>query len=182
MLFAPKEITLKNGKTAILQSPRVEDAAQMLDYIKTACGETEFLARYPEEWEGVTVEKEEAWVKRLRESPDTLAITCYIDGRVVGNCEISFRTGMKTSHRAVIAIAILREAWNLGIGSAMFEEMIAAAKQRGTEIMELEFAEGNDRARHLYEKFGFRVLAEKPNALKRRDGVLLSEFYMQKQL
>lgn len=45
--------------------------------------------------------------------------------------------GMKTSHRA--AIAILKEFWNLGIGSAMFEELIAAAKMRGTEIMELEF-------------------------------------------
>lgn len=165
MIFEDKPITLKDGRTAILKSPCVEDAEKLLNYIKTSCGETEYLARYPEEW-NTTVEQEEAWVNRLRSSPDTLGITCYVDGEVAGNCEISFRGGMKTSHRATIAIAILKDYWNLGIGSAMFEELVAAAQNRGTEIMELEFIEGNDRARHLYEKFGFRVVSEKPNAFK----------------
>jgi len=66
-----------------------------------------------------------------------------VDGEVAGNCEITFRGGMKTSHRATIAIAILKDFWNLGIGSAMFEDLIVAAEGRGTEIMELEFSEGN---------------------------------------
>ena len=126
MIFEAKEITLKNGKTAILKTPCVEDAEKMLNYIKKACGETDFLARYPEEW-NISVEQEEAWVNRLRSSPDTLGTTCYVDGEVAGNCEISFRDGMKTSHRATIAIAILKDYWNLGIGSAMFEELVAAA-------------------------------------------------------
>lgn len=81
-----------------------------------------------------------------------------------------------------IAIAILKDYWNLGIGSAMFEELVAAAQNRGTEIMELVFIEGNDRARHLYEKFGFRVVSEKPNAFKLKDGTYRNEFYMQKYL
>lgn len=181
MLFEDKQITLKDGRTAILKSPRTEDADKLLNYIKKSCGETDFLIRYPEEWT-MTVEQEEAWVNRLRSSPDTLGITCYIDGEVAGNCEISFRSDMKISHRATIAIAILEEYWNLGIGTAMFEELVTAAQNRGIEIMELEFIEGNDRARHLYEKFGFRVVSEKPNAFKLKDGTYLSEFYMQKGL
>ena len=108
--------------------------------------------------------------------------TTLAPDEVAGNCEISFRGGMKTSHRATIAIAILKDYWNLGIGSAMFEELVAAAQNRGTEIMELEFIEGNDRARHLYEKFGFRVVSEKPNAFKLKDGTYRNEFYMQKYL
>lgn len=180
MIFEEKKITLKNGKTAILKSPSVEDAEKMLDYIKTACGETDFLARYPEEWDHVSMEQEEAWIKSLLASPNVLAISCYIDGRVVGNCEINFRTGIKICHRATVAIAILRDCWDLGIGSALFEELIAAAKVRGTEIMELEFIEGNERAKHLYEKFGFQVVSEKPNAFKLKDSTVLKEFYMQK--
>ena len=90
MIFEDKPITLKDGRTAILKSPCVEDAEKLLNYIKTSCGETEYLARYPEEW-NTTVEQEEAWVNRLRSSPDTLGITCYVDGEVAGNCEISFR-------------------------------------------------------------------------------------------
>lgn len=181
MVFEETNITLKDGRTAVLKSPCVCDAEKMLNYIKKSCGETDFLARYPEEW-NITVEQEEAWVNRLRNAPDSLAITCYVDGEVVGNCEINFRGGIKTSHRATVAIAVLKDYWNLGIGSAMFAELVGAAREHGTEIMELEFIEGNDRARHLYEKFGFRVVAEKPNAFKQKDGSYRSEFYMQKYL
>lgn len=181
MIFEEKTITLKDGRTAVLKSPCVEDAEKLLNHIKKSCGETEFLARYPEEW-NTTVEQEEAWVSRMRSSPDTIAIACYIDGDVAGNCEISFMSGMKTSHRAAVAIAIRKDYWNLGIGSAMFEELIAAAKNRGTGIMELDFVEGNDRARRLYEKFGFRIVAEKPYAFRLKDGTYRKEICMQKYL
>ena len=181
MILEDKSITLKDGRTAVLKSPCVEDAEKLLNYIKKSCGETDFLMRYPEEW-NTTVEQEEIWVNNLRSASDTLAITCYVDGEVAGNCEISFKSGMKISHRATISIAILKDYWNLGIGSAMFTELVAAAQKRGTEIMELEFIEGNDRARHLYENFGFRVVAEKPNAFKLKDGTYRNEFYMQKYL
>ncbi len=118
MILKEKKITLKNRQTALLKAPCVEDAEKMLNYIRKACGETDYLLRYPEEW-NISVEQEENWINRLRSSPDTLAITCYVDGNVVGNCEITFRTGIKISHRATIAIAILKDYWNLGIASAM---------------------------------------------------------------
>ena len=159
MIFEEKTIILKDGRTAILKSPCVEDAEKLLNYIKKSCSETDFLARYPEEWT-TTIGQEEAWVNRLRSAPDTLGITCYVDGEDAGNCEISFRGDMKVSHRATIANAILKDYWNLGIGSAMFEELVSAAQNRGTEIMELEFIEGNDRARHLYEKFDSVLFAK----------------------
>lgn len=128
----------------------------------------------------MTLEKEEKWVKNQRESKNTLAITCFIDGEIAGNCEITFRGGIKTSHRAIIGIAILQKYWNLGIGSAFFSEMIAAAKAReGIEIIELEFIEGNSRARVLYEKFGFRIVGSRPNAFKFKDGSYRDEYYMQ---
>ena len=182
MIFEDKQITLKDGRTAILKTPCIEDAEKMLNYIKKACGETDFLARYPEEY-GVSVEVEEKWIKNLRESQNTLAITCYINCEIAGNCEINFRTGIKASHRATVSIAILKEFWNLGIGSIMFEELIAVAEARPEiEIVELEFVEGNDRAKALYEKYGFKIVGERPNAFKLKDGRLLKEYFMQKKL
>ena len=183
MIFKDKQITLKDGRTAILKTPCIEDAEKMLHYIKTACGETDFLARYPEEWDSVSVESEEKWVRNLRESQSALAITCYIDGEIAGNCEINFRGGIKASHRATVAIAILKEFWNLGIGSAMFAELISTAEARPEiEIVELEFVEGNDRARKLYEKFGFNIVCTRPAAFKLKDGSLLGEYFMQKKI
>ena len=38
------------------------------------------------------------------------------------------------------------------------------------------------RLRDLYEKYGFRVVSEKPKAFKCKDGRYRSEFYMQKYL
>ncbi len=181
MIFEDKQIILKDGRAAILKSLCAEDAEKLLNYIRKACGETDFLLRYPEEWT-IPVEQEEEWVNEMRSDPDTLDITCCVDGEVAGNCEIRFMGGMKTSHRASVAIAILKDYWDLGIGSAMFKELVAAAQKRGTELMEVEFIEGNDRARHLYEKFGFRVIFEKPNMIKCKDGTYRSEFYMQKYL
>lgn len=65
----------------------------------------------------------------------------------------------------------------------MFGEFIAAAKARpGVRIAELEVFEGNDRALALYEKFGFSVVCERPNAFMRRDGSYAKELFMQKML
>ncbi len=60
--------------------------------------------------------------------------------------------------------------------------MIDAAKAHGTEIMELEYLEDNERGRRLYEKFGFKTVSERPNATKLRNGTYLSECYVQKHL
>ena len=152
-------------------------------YIKKACGETDFLSRCAEEWESVSIESEEKWIESMASSPDSVAIACYVDGRTAGNCEIRMLGGIKTRHRATVGIAILREYWGLGIGSAMFEELIAAAQAReGIQIVELEFIEGNDRARALYEKFGFHIVGERPNAFKLKDGRMLKEYFMQKEI
>lgn len=183
MILFEKTITLKNGKAAVLKTPDCGEGEQLLNFIKTSCGETEFLLRYPEEWSGVTVEYEEKWIKRSRESKNDLTIACYIDGEVAGNCSISFLGTMKTKHRATIGISILKKYWGLGIGSALFRELISAAEaHEGTEIVELEFIEGNVRAQALYEKFGFKIVCERPNALKLKDGRMLKEIFMQKNL
>ena len=128
MIFKEKRIILKNGKIAILKSPETSDAQRMLDYITTACGETDFLVRYPEEWDNMSVEKEEAWIKEAINSPNAVIINCVIDGEIVGNCEIRFRTGIKTAHRSTVAIAILKKYWNLGIGYGRAKKIVDKIK------------------------------------------------------
>lgn len=65
----------------------------------------------------------------------------------------------------------------------MFRELIKAAnKHEGTEIIDLEMVEGNNRAKALYEKFGFEVVSVKPNFFKCKDGTYQNLVYMQKYL
>lgn len=183
MIFEDKIITLKDGTTAILKTPEIEDAEMLLNSIKTASNETEFLSRIIEDWETVTVESEEKFINNVRESRNTLFIACYADGVIAGNCDITFKTGSKTSHIATVGIALQKKYWNIGIGSAMFKELMKAAEEhKGTEIVDLEMIEGNNRAKALYEKFGFEVISVKPKIFKLKDGTYQNVIYMQKYL
>lgn len=182
MHFETKKITLKDGRTALLRSPCREDAAEMVAYMKTTAGETPFLMRTPEECT-MTVEQEASFLQNVLDSPDTVMIVCEIGGRIAGNCQITFHNRVKSRHRGEVAIALCKEFWGLGIGTVMFEEMIAIAYARGG-IMQLELGviEGNTRAIALYEKMGFKIVAEVPNDTRLEDGTLLSLFYMVKML
>ena len=182
MIFEDKKIILKDGRTAILKTPCTEDAEKLLNYIKKSCGETDFLVRYPEEWDNVTVESEEQWIESNVSSPDSLLLVCTVDGRVVGNCEITRLGGIKHRHRALIGIAILREFWGEGIGKAMFEAMLTAAHEWGVEIVELEVLDTNGRAQGLYERMGFVAVSERPRAVKLKSGDYHALLYMQKML
>lgn len=48
--------------------------------------------------------------------------------------------------------------------------------------MELEYVEGNSRARALYEKMGFRITGVRPNAIRLKDGTLLNEYTMIREI
>lgn len=181
MIYEPKELILKDGRTALLRSPRVEDAAGLVEYLRITAEETPFLLRCPEECT-MTVEQEEAYLRRSLEVADQVMILCEVEGKIAGNCNLARKNKLKTRHRGEIGIALVREFWNLGIGTAMFEEMIRLASAWGITQLELEVIEGNDRAIALYEKMGFAIVAAKPNAIRLRDGTLLKEYLMIRQL
>ena len=175
--------TLKDGREAMLRGPQAEDAQDVLDLLQKCAEETEFLVRAPEEGGRYSLEKEIAFFERKIASPNDAFIVCAVDGKVVGNCELSFNDRVKTHHRASIGIQILRDYWNLGIGTKMFEEMISIAQAREEVTqLELEFAEGNARGRALYEKMGFRIAGVHPNALRQKDGKLYNEYLMIREM
>jgi len=183
MIIEEVKFKLKDGREAVLRSPKEEDVESTLEYLVISAGETDFILRYPEECSKYTPEGEKKLFEQKNASPNEAMIMCIVDGRVVGNCEISFFRGMKTRHRASIGIALISEFWNQGIGTKMFEEMIRLAKTREEVTqLELEFVEGNVRARHLYEKMGFRIAGVHPNAIRLKDGTLLNNYLMIKEV
>lgn len=183
MVINDIEFKLKDGRSALLRSPKDEDVQGMLDYLYISAGETDFILRYPEECNKYTPELEKDFFDHTNESENDAMIVCLVDGKVAGNCQISWSNGIKTRHRASVAIALLSEFWNQGIGTRMFQEMIHIA-ENNSEILqiELDFIEGNSRARALYEKMGFRITGVRPNAIRLKDGTLLSEYSMIREI
>ena len=183
MIIKPFDFQLKDGRTATLLSPREQDINGIIEYLKISAGETEFILRYPEECGKYTYEAEKAIIDRMNAAEDEAMMICIVDGKVAGNCGIHFNSNLKTRHRAGVAIALCKEYWNLGIGTRMFEEMekLALTKPYVT-ILELDFVEGNTRARALYEKMGYKITGIRPDAICLKDGTLLCEYMMQKKL
>lgn len=183
MIIPETEFTMKDGRKALLRSPRDEDIPGMLDYLYVSAGETEFILRYPEECGKYTADGEKALFDRINASDNEVMLVCLVDGKVAGNCQIAWSNGIKTRHRAGVAIALLKEYWNQGIGTGMFRELIRVAEENPNILqLELEFIEGNFRARALYEKMGFRITGVKPNAVRLKDGTLLNEYSMIREI
>ena len=183
MTFEPVEIILKDGRTAVLRTAQIADAAEMLAFRIKSLGQTDYLMQYPEEMTDYTIEKQLNFINRMIDSPNDKMFTVIVDGRIAGTGQVSFNSRIKTRHKAGIGIALLEEYWGLGIGSAIFTEIIKTAQGReGVELLELEVIEGNDRAIGLYKKFGFEIVAQKPDAIRLKDGTSLKEITMQKRL
>lgn len=183
MIIDAFEYILKDGRKALIRSPREEDIQGMLDYLYVSAGETEFILRYPEECCKYTVEGERNLFERVNSSDNEAMLVCLVDGKVAGNCDISWSKGIKTKHRASVAIALLKDYWDQGIGTRLFQELIHIAESNKDIIqIELDYVEGNYRARALYEKMGFRITGVKPNAIRLKDGTLLNEYSMVKEI
>ena len=182
MLFDERQITLKDGRSALLRPARVEDAAALIDYLVTTAGETEFILAYPDERAGMTVEQEERFLRGVIESPCNAFIVCEVNGEIAGNCDIHFNPRRKVRHRGGIAIALYKKYWGLGIGTAMFNAMIRVAREKGVKQLELEYIDGNARGRALYEKMGFVQVAEHPDAIMLKDGSMRKLIFMIKKL
>lgn len=183
MLIKDFEFTLKDGRTAIIRSPKAEDIQGVLDYLYISSGETDFILRYPEECTKYTAEGEKQLFDRMNAADNETMLVCIVEGKVAGNCQITWSNGIKTRHRAHVAIALLKEYWNLGIGTRLFQELIRIAEENENILqMELDFVEGNSRARALYEKMGFKITGVKPDAIRLKDGTLLNEYSMVRKM
>jgi len=89
-----------------------------------------------------------------------------VDGRVVGGSEVSKRAGCM-SHVGDLGILLKSEYRDLGIGTDMMRTLIDEARKMSLERLFLRHFAGNARARHLYEKVGFKETGREPKAVKR---------------
>ena len=143
-----------------IDQARPEDAAQLLAYLKRVGSETDNLTFGAEGLPG-TVEQEAAYLRQMLESPDDVQYVVRYRGTIVADGSLH-RLPRRMSHRAEIGVSVVKECWGRGVGSALMEEMLAFAKQRGIRQLNLQVRSDNARAIRLYEKFGFQKIGILP--------------------
>ena len=182
MRFDDTKIILKDGRECTLCCTTPDYAEKMIDYLKLTAAETPFLLRNPDEVT-YTVESEREILGKMLECESEFMMMALVDGKVAGNCSItSVGVRRRVSHRCSLAIALVKEFWGLGIGTAMMNYMAELAQKMGYEQIELGVIDGNERAKALYEKSGFVETGRYPNAMKYDDGTYRDEIIMWRKL
>jgi RimJ/RimL family protein N-acetyltransferase len=141
-----------------------EDAEQFLAMMKKAGGETENLL-VDENGMKLSAEEERKWLQSVHEKPRSVIYGVFDQDKLIGNCGVSAMPG-RLSHRAELAICVLKEYWNRGIVSLMMEHLIAYARNHGIKIINLDVRSDNAGAIHLYEKYGFKRIGRFPAYFK----------------
>ena len=182
MRFEAREIKLRDGRNCVLRPTHPDDAEAMIEYMKKTAGETPYLLRYPDEV-SFTLEGEREILGRLLDDPGCAMMVAIVDGRVAGNCSVSGIGGKrKIRHRCAMAIALYRDYWRLGIGTAMIGYLAELAAQMGYRQMDLEVVADNDRAVALYTRCGFIESGRRHHALLFDDGTFHDEILMYREL
>jgi ribosomal-protein-alanine N-acetyltransferase len=82
---------------------------------------------------------------------------------VDGAMPLGFVLGrVQAAEAEILTLAVLAEARCKGIGRALVEGLLAAARARGAEEVFLEVAEGNDPAKALYARAGAKEVGRRP--------------------
>lgn len=77
------------------------------------------------------------------------------DGKVVGWCDIALKPRPLLRHCGVLGLGVISDYRGRGIGRALMAATLQAAKERGISRIELTVRVDNERAKRLYESFGF---------------------------
>ncbi|GMN04097.1 GNAT family N-acetyltransferase [Erythrobacter sp. MTPC3] len=120
----------------------------------------------------------EAWNRRQVSDalamPSTHALVVDQAGGLLtcGTCDQAAGFVM-TRHAAdeeeLLLIAVRPEHRGRGLGAALIQHLIPSARSRSTARIFLEMRRGNP-AVHLYRKFGFEPIGERPNYYQLNDG------------
>ena len=161
-------VLLKDGRPCVLRNGTATDGQAAWENFNQTHAETDYLLSYADE-NSFTAEQEAAFLENKTASPDELELLAELDGRVVGLAGIERVGGKdKVKHRASFGISISQECWGLGIGRALTEACIDAAREAGFFQLELEAAAENRRAIALYESVGFVEYGRNPKGFRSR--------------
>ena len=175
-------VLLKNGESAIIRRAEIGDEDAYACVANACYQETRFLSRSAED-EPLSAEQLLGFIEDIGTSDKEVLLMAVYRGQLVGFGQITACLNrMKMKHKCDLDISILKECWHLGIGTALMSSLIDFAEHAGYEQINLSVASDNERALHLYERFGFEVTGREVHAMKHADGDYSDFVFMTKFL
>jgi len=171
-----KEVRLKDKSKMFFKELDLDDGEAVITYLNKVGGETNFLT-FGKEGISYTIQQEKVLLRNMKETDGNFMIGGYINKKLVTVASITSSSKERLKHKADIGISVLKDYWNIGVGSQMMEYLISLCKENSFRKIDLLVYENNERAIKLYKKFGF----VKEGLLTRDvliDGVFYSSYHM----
>ena len=163
----------------IIREAIPSDAVQIIAYVKRLSEEPNSnIELSPGEFTH-TVEEEESFLSEFAQSETSIFLVAEVKGQIVGtlNCRGSSRKAIR--HIVTLGMSVDQDWRRQGIGSQLMAQAIAWAKGTGIiSRIELDVFERNEKAIHLYQKFGFEIEGKRRKAIFRdgayHDGLIMA--------
>lgn len=152
-----KSVVLRDGSVLQIFRPRGENAAEILEYLKTIGGETHFLLM-DENGLGISEEREAKILEAAYVEPRGGMHFGKINGEIACMFSLSCHPRRRLAHTGEIALSVRKKYWHIGVGSAIMETLIELAKEASLKNVELGVYADNERAIALYKRFGFEEI------------------------
>ena len=102
----------------IIREADIEDAENVIEYIKIVSDETDFLISDSSE-RNFTVRKEKEFLQNIQSSILEKIFLFEIENKIVGMCSIEGINKIRIKHRVDLAITVLKNYWGNKIGEKL---------------------------------------------------------------
>ncbi|MBM4286609.1 MAG: GNAT family N-acetyltransferase [Deltaproteobacteria bacterium] len=150
----PKNISLDDGTPVTLRPLLKSDEAGLVEYFKNLPPEDRLCLK-----EDVTNPKViENWIYDL--NYDTiLPLVALHNGQIVGDATLHFNPIGWTRHQAELRLTTSTQFRVRGLGTTLLHNLIDIATRLGLEQIHIEIPPRLDKAFYLFEKMGFKEVA-----------------------
>ncbi|MEK4348843.1 GNAT family N-acetyltransferase [Paenibacillus sp. FSL P4-0184] len=142
--------------------------------------ESKFMLLEPDERQS-SLNQVKEMLETFASADTSILIGAEVDNHLIGYISVRGGSVRRNRHSAYIVIGILRQYQGQGIGTGLFKELDAWAKNTEIVRLELTVMTHNELAMSLYIKNGFEI-----EGTKRKshviDGQWVDEYYMSKIL
>ncbi|MBO0451294.1 GNAT family N-acetyltransferase [Candidatus Enterococcus murrayae] len=157
-----------------------EDAEKLLQVSRKIAEETDFLIM-DEAGLGLNEEMLGLQLADLYESENNLLLLAFMDEEIVGMASVKSASEFTVAHIGELGISVLKEFWGIGLGTALLDEVLYWSENSSPlRRVELTVQKRNQRAIHLYQKFGFIIEAVMERGARDAQGEFLDVLLMSK--
>ncbi len=161
----PKTVSLDDGTPVTLRPLLKEDEAKLAAYFANLPQEDRLCLK-----EDVSDPKViENWIYEL-DYDNILSLIAFHNGDIVGDATLHFNPIGWTRHQAELRLTTSTQYRVRGLGTLLLQNLIDIAKRLGLEQIHIEIPPRLDKAFYLFEKMGFKEVANLRGFVKDLEG------------